>query len=258
MGNSLATKLTKEKVTRWHAVFKNNPILGNRCLEVLSRMYSYILEAETGVIKQSPCVGIKHLRETKRFRRATQSEAKRIGEILLRDKDTYPLAVAYLNTLMLTGCRPKDLERIRWSDLETTEVNSEIFGVVRFAGKSTSASGEDEVIIFPPKVLAIINTFSRKASTDLIFNCRAPKDYWAKIRTEMGATDLWMRDLRRTFASAGFSTGIDLNVISECLNHKSTQTTKIYAKLNLEPRIKAVLAISNHISMSHLPTSISK
>jgi integrase len=71
---------------------------------------------------------------------------------------------------------------------------------------------------------------------------------WEKVSAEAGCPDLWARDLRRTFATVGMSSGIKMDTISELLNHKSVQTTKLYAKLNDDARVEASSAISNKIS----------
>ncbi len=52
--------------------------------------------------------------------------------------------------------------------------------------------------------------------------------------------DLRIHDLRRTLGSWQAKTGASLVVIGKSLNHKSTSTTAIYARLDLDPVRHAV------------------
>lgn len=44
-----------------------------------------------------------------------------------------------------------------------------------------------------------------------------------------------MHDLRRTFGSYQTRTGASLTIIGKSLGHKSQQSTKVYARLDLDP-----------------------
>lgn len=61
------------------------------------------------------------------------------------------------------------------------------------------------------------------------------------IQTEvLRLNDLRIHDLRRTFGSWQAMTGASLPIIGKSLNHKSAQTTQIYARLDLDPVRSAV------------------
>ncbi len=49
-----------------------------------------------------------------------------------------------------------------------------------------------------------------------------------------GLMDLRLHDLRRTFASYQAITGANLQTIGKSLGHKNSDSTKIYARLNLD------------------------
>ena len=80
-----------------------------------------------------------------------------------------------------------------------------------------------------------------------LIGCKMPVRLWAKIRKEAGFPDLRMRDLRRTFATVGMSAGFKMDQLAEILGQRSTQTTKIYAKLNIDSQIETACAIANII-----------
>lgn len=63
----------------------------------------------------------------------------------------------------------------------------------------------------------------------------------AKIKpADHSLTDLRMHDLRRTFGSYQNRTGASLTIIGKSLGHKSQQSTKVYARLDLDPVRKSV------------------
>lgn len=62
-----------------------------------------------------------------------------------------------------------------------------------------------------------------------------PKKAWKIILDKAGIADLRLHDLRRTMGSWQAGTGANLSVIGRSLNHKSTATTAIYARLWLTP-----------------------
>jgi len=238
------SKITVLEIKKWHQSFIDIPFAANRTLEVFSSLFEYA--AQNGLNQQgfNPCRAVKPFTEKSRERFASETEVHNIGEVLKKYQDTWPLQVTFLFTILYTGARPRSLERATWHDLSVLEHG---FGILIFEGKSTSKTGENERVIFPPNIMAMINKLPKRRD-NLIFGINVPKKIWYKVRKEAGCPDLWARDLRRTFATIGMSNDVPLETIGELLNHKSTQTTKIYAKLDNTARIKAVTEISKKIS----------
>lgn len=237
--------LVKRKAVReWHQALKKHPVAANRSLEVLSRMFSYAAEKDWVEQTENPCLFIKSHKERKRRRYATEAEIAKIGDLLSRNYNDAPRGVTFLFTLLYSGARPRSLERARWQDLQIVDGG---YGLLTADGKSTAETGEPESVLIPPQILEMMNALPRRID-GLIFGILIPRHLWYRIRREAGCPDLWARDLRRTFATVGMSNGIKMDTISELLNHKSVQTTKIYAKLNDVERIKSVGIISDKIS----------
>lgn len=80
-----------------------------------------------------------------------------------------------------------------------------------------------------------------------ITGMKMPRTLWRRVREEAGCPDLWVRDWRRTFATLGYSDGVDMWTVGELLNHRSTETTKIYAKMMDTRRLEAVTRIADKI-----------
>ncbi|UOF83069.1 site specific recombinase xerD [Caudoviricetes sp.] len=240
-GGLYLSQVTAGKVREWLRGYDDKKLGGNRALEVLARMFRHAEEMELRPQHTNPCALVKAFTEKKRKRFATAEEIQKIGEILNRDYKDNPRPVTFILVLMLTGARPKSIECSTWNNLE--KVGDA--GILTFHGKTTDASGEDEVVIIPPMAMKFLELLPKR---ETLVGIRAPRFYWEKIRREIGCADLWLRDLRRTFATIGMGEGEDMNVIGELLNHKSTQTTAIYAKLSGAKRFDTAMVISNKMA----------
>ena len=62
-----------------------------------------------------------------------------------------------------------------------------------------------------------------------------PKAGWKRILERAGIKDLRLHDLRRTLGSWQAATGANSFMIGLSLGHKTTQSTAVYARLNLDP-----------------------
>lgn len=56
-----------------------------------------------------------------------------------------------------------------------------------------------------------------------------------KLLLPLGVMDIHLHDIRRTFGSYQAITGASLQIIGKSLGHKSSQSTQVYARLNLDP-----------------------
>lgn len=242
-GSKIATSVTAGQIRAFHKKLESTPTTANRCLEVLSRVYSFAEEFEMIPQGSNPCRLVRAFTETKRRRYATQAEIKRVWEALRVYSGHDPVGVAFIELLMLTGARPRSLMRARRDQIEL----SENMGFLRFEGKTTASTGNQEVVAIPESAMRDIVAKLPIREDGLLFGDVKYRGLWSKIQREAGCTDLWLRDWRRTFASIGLSNGVSLSEIGELLNHASPQTTKTYAKLLDDARAKAVTTISDKI-----------
>lgn len=239
--------LTRKEVRAWHQSLHHIPTSANRALSVLSKTYKYAIEQEWTEI--NPCFGIQTFTERKRKRVATLEEIAAIGTILkgyIADtrmgKAFERKQAIFLYALMVTGARPRSLEHAVWGELK---VQGSV-GILSFAGKTTSDTGDDESVIFPASLLELIGP--QGAPLGSIFGVEMPTTLWKRIRRKVGCPDLWARDFRRTFATMGLSSGISIDLIGEVLNHKSAHTTKLYAKAFAQTKTDTSVFIADQIT----------
>lgn len=249
-GGLKLSEVTPNVIRSWLLGYEQKKTTGNRSLEILSKMFNFAIEEEIIDIS-NPCKPVKAFPEIKRDRYASKEEIQAILsrlEFYIAKRSRQAL---FIYLVLFTGCRPSTLQRATWKDLKIVEVDGKNFGVIRFHGKTTSDSGEKETVVVPPKALELILSYRKR--NDKVVGCGWPQNLWAKLMKELNIDDLWMRDLRRTFATVGLSSGESIDTIGEILNHRSTQTTKIYAKLMDGKKLEAVKSISETISAMGKP-----
>ena len=234
-------KITRSQVREWHRKFIKMPTTGNRCKEVLSRLYSFAMEKELNESGYNPCKGVRKFTEKRRKRYATEMELKRIGDILDRMHRDFPVEITFIFALFYSGSRPRALERAVWNELQEIGDGT---GVLTFSGKSTQSTGDDESVLLTPNIMDMIKTLPKR-SDNRIFGIKSPTYLWRLIRKEAGCPDIWLRDSRRTFATVGFSNGVNVGTVGKLLNHHSPASTDRYAQLNRVANLEAVDKIKN-------------
>ena len=76
-------QIKRAQIRDWHIKFREMPITGNRCLEIMSKLYKFAQDKEW-IDNYNPCIGVKHFVERKRKRFATEKEIKLLGDIMTR------------------------------------------------------------------------------------------------------------------------------------------------------------------------------
>jgi len=275
LGSKTLTSLTPKKVKAWHRGMKKKPTEANRALSLLSRLFTYAQEEELiDLERTNPCSLVKRFKTGSRRRHSTEDELISILRILERERSSHPREVLFLEMILYTGARPSSIERMRLKDIEFIDHEGERYGFYEFKGKGSADSGELESVVLPPVIvkelmqlisngsLMVTGKFIEKRKSSVlpiepklknrinpktVLGIKTPARFWNRIRKEVGCEDLWIRDFRRTFASVGLAENVGIGVISELLNHKSEQTSKIYARLDIGPRLKAVAKIADKI-----------
>lgn len=239
------SELTPAIIDRWHKSFEDHPCHANLLLAYLMRAINWAKENQLTQIN-NPCSLVKRFPKKKRNRFATPDEIKKIGKFLEDNFKRDPFPSIFLYLILTTGTRPSAIPRLKWENLTIKKnLQGEEVGIISFFGKTTAKTGEEEVIVIPPKTMAMIKRLPKLG--EYIVPCLMPTRLWKKIQEKFNLKDLWARDLRRTYATVGLSGGVSLSQVGELLNHKCWDTTKIYAKLMLDQRINSAMAIAKSL-----------
>lgn len=229
-------------VREWHASLEAVPVTANRALEVLSRVFSYAMAEELIPMGENPCKFVKAYPEKRRTRYASDDELARIGAQLKAHETTHPVEVAFCHLAALTGARPRSLMEARWDQLTVADG----VGLLRFAGKSSHRTGEDETLVIPGPALKLLQALPRRPDGRILGRV-AYRPFWANLQRKAGVSGLWLRDLRRTFATIGITQGVAMETVGELLNHRNFETTKRYAKVIPATQVKAASQIAARV-----------
>jgi integrase len=235
LGRLTVTGITRADVAKFHHDLRHIPYQANRCLEVVSKMFSL---AELWGLRPDGSNPRKHIRkfpEEKRERFLSTAELRRIGEVL-REMEVegieLPSAILAARLLILTGCRLNEIMTLKWEHGDLAEK------VLRLPDSKTGAKlvhlGQPAVELLQtaervdenPWVIA--GTLEGKRLSDL-------QPFWQRVRARAGLKDVRIHDLRHTFASTAVASGQGLPMIGKLLGHTQVQTTARYAHLAAEP-----------------------
>ena len=240
-GKRSIESITALEIKDWHKSLRKTPYLANRTKAILSKIFSYAESVSKIPPGSNPCRSVGNFEEKPRKRYATETELKIIHSLLTKYQSTYPREVGFIRLLMLTGCRPSSLVRARHSDIVWVGGGA----ILHVQGKT----GTDDIILSKTaiRVLEGLPRFKAKSSENDFVVGKFPRAFWERVRQEAGCEGLRARDFRRTFGTVALSSGISRGAISELLNHKSEQTTKIYSLLVPEAKILAAKAVGEEI-----------
>jgi integrase len=168
--------------------------------------------------------------EKERERYASEEELK----ILMQYLSTTHLHkhAAFVRLLLLTGSRPQALGKMSAAAINRLPDGT---GTVTFNGKCHT-----DTLTFSKAAMSQIDA----GALDVSY--RAAYRFWQRVqRDNPSLKNLWLRDLRRTFATIGLSNGVPLDHIGRVLNHRDPKVTLKYAKLMDESKSKAVDAVAD-------------
>jgi integrase len=226
------TGITRADVAKFQHDLRHIPYQANRCLEVVSKMFSL---AEMWGLRPDGTNPRKHIPkypEEKRERFLSAAELRRIGEVL-REMEAegieLPSAILAARLLILTGCRLNEIMTLRWVHVDLAE---------RVLRLPDSKSGAKVVHLGQPAVellrdaqriggnpWVIAGTLPSKRLSDL-------QPLWKRVRARAGVKDVRIHDLRHTFASTAVASGQGRPMIGKLLGHTQVQTTARYAHLD--------------------------
>ncbi|MFZ2871451.1 tyrosine-type recombinase/integrase [Zavarzinia sp.] len=247
-GNQRARAVSPADVSELHGAHAHIPYQANRTLGVLSKMMNL---SETWGIRDkhtNPCEDIERYPEHKRERFLSAKEMKRLGDVLTQfetDGSESSYAIAAFRLLLLTGCRLREIQTLKWEyvDLDEHQINLPDSKT----GAKTVHLGEAAIELLKKLPQAdsnpyvVVGKFKDTHLTDL----QRP---WRRIRKAADLDNVRIHDLRHTFASGGLLVGESLPMIGKLLGHTQVQTTARYAHLANDPIKAAATRISERLA----------
>jgi integrase len=268
LGAAKADKLTRAQIAKLHAKLQRTPFQANRVLAVMGSMYAFA--GRVGAVPEgtNPTRKIDKFKEHRRERFLTSEELERLGSAireaetaglpwdvntgtpnarhLVKPSNRYtkigPSAAAALRLLLFTGCRLREILRLKWEHVDLER------GVLFLADSKT---GRKTVILNAP-ALAVLQSLDRIGSYVVLGDdAEKPrsdlKRPWEAVSRHAGLPGVRLHDLRHTYASFGAGGGLGLPIIGKLLGHSQAATTARYAHLDNDPLRRAAEAIGGRI-----------
>lgn len=223
--------ITRQDVARiHHSITKAGySTQANRVLALTSSVFNWGISVD--LCNANPAHGIKRNKEHSRDRFLQADELPKFFEAISQEPNE--TIRDYFLISLLTGARRSNVQAMRWQDINFERAEWRI---------EETKNGTPQTLTLSLEAIEILR--NRKPSDSSIFvfpgrgksgHLEEPKKGWKRILERAGIEDLRIHDLRRTLGSWQAKTGASLAIIGKSLNHKSQNTTAIYARLDLDP-----------------------
>ena len=233
MGKWANRKLSQFKDTdfgKLHTeIGKGHPTTANRIIAMVSSLFGFATERK--LFKgNNPAMGIKKFPETKRDRFLQSDELPAFFKALSEEQNE--AMRDYFLLSLLTGARRSNVLAMEWKHINLERTEWRI---------PTTKNGEPQTVTLTAEAVELlkarqgINTTWVFPGTGASGHLEGPKKAWARLLKRAGLENLRIYDLRRTLGSWQAKTGAALVIVGKSLNHKSSNTTAVYARLDLDP-----------------------
>lgn len=254
IGHMRHSDVTRPILIRLHARMRDQPVAANRCLALISKIFTTAERLGHREIGSNPCRGIERYREQPRDRYLNDEELARLGKALDaassslqaqhpgstsgRRKDSEDWrAIACIKLLLFTRARLSEILGLKWSWINWDR------------GAATlpdSKTGPRELVL-PVQALALLQSLRDKVrsqfpESDFVLpGARGNAHFvgiqkpWQRIREAASLNDVRLHDLRHAFASTAVSSGDSLYIVGNLLGHRNATTTQRYAHLSINP-----------------------
>lgn len=245
--------VTRADVVKFHLARKDTPTNANRCLALLSHMFTMAEKWGLRPDNSNPCRHVGRFRETKRRRFLSAAELARLGQVLAHAETgdgVSPYVTAAVRLLIFTGARVSEILNLRWQDVDTTS------GVLALRDSKT---GPKQIYLNAPAVKLLAGLPRLAGNPHVIAGTRPGgrlvdlEHPWQRLRAKADLDDVRLHDLRHSFASVAAASGQSLPIIGALLGHTQAATTQRYAHLSADPLRAASEAVAAHIAAALEP-----
>ena len=230
-----------------HHGLRDTPVLANRAVHLLSRMFTLAEAWELVPPGRNPCLSVRRYRTQPRERFLTAEEYRRLGRALKKacaEGGIWPPAIAAVRLLALTGCRRGEILGLGWDDVDRTG------GVLRLR----DAKAGPRMVPLTKPVLRVLDAIPRSDDNPWVIAGQRPEKrltglhhYWRPIRERAGLHDVRIHDLRHSYASRALALGESLYTIGKLLGHASVATSARYAHLMRDAEREAAVRVGGSI-----------
>lgn len=245
LGTRKIVDVTRADIADLHHSNRQAPCRANRILCLLSKMFNLAEVWELRRDGSNPCRHVAKYPEKRRERFLSEVELIRLGKVLATSEASgteAPQVVAAFRLLVLTGCRLREIQYLRWDYITPTHI-----------ALPDSKTGARKVPL-PPAALDVLRTMPRVPGNPYVVVGDVPGEAftdlekpWRRIREKADLPGVRIHDLRHTYASNAVMSGLSIPLLGKILGHTQIQTTMRYAHIADEPVREAADKVSQQL-----------
>lgn len=246
LGKKKLSQITRADVADVHSALTKagHSTNANRILALVSVVFNKGIT--WGRVEANPAFRVEKNPEWQRDRFLQVDELPKFFEAVLEEPNT-TLRDFFLMAIF-TGARRSNVLAMQWDQVNVEE---RIWRIPR------TKNGTPQNVTLSPEAMMVLESRRKQDDSTFVFpgpgkagHLTDPKKGWKRVLEKTGFGDLRIHDLRRTMGSWQARTGASLLVIGKSLNHLSSQSTAIYARLDLDPVREAVNTANSAIRES--------
>jgi integrase len=247
LGTLRVDEVSRCEVAAFHHKLRKTPVMANRLLALLSKMFNLAERWGMRPDGSNPCRHVDRYPEQRRERFLSGHELASLGQALdqaEQEQAELASAIAALRLLVLTGARKGEILGLRWENVDWER---------RCLRLEESKTGPKVIPLNVP-ALEVLMDLRANGSPWVVAGSRPGRRLvgltriWYRIRKRAGLSDVRIHDLRHSFASVAAGAGMGLPVIGRLLGHTQAATTQRYAHLADDPLRQASEEIGSRIA----------
>ncbi len=230
-GSKPVNRITTADVAQWfYAYSKQRPGGANQALGHFTTLMNW--GQSHGHLPETFNNSARPIRRNRRAARGRVLSAQQLRSLAITLSDAPGRnsdAVDAIMIILLTGCRSGEILRLKWSEVEETQLTLK-----------RTKTGPRNVILTAP-VKARLDSRKQQATSRYVFPSKGNPDRpktsiagsWKTLKQLAGLpNDIRLHDLRHTYASHSIMSGESLAITGKLLGHKSARSTEVYAHLD--------------------------
>lgn len=238
----------REDIARLHHSLHKKPMMANRLVALLSKMFNLAERWGLRPDHSNPCRHIERYPEQRRQRFLSPAELTRLGEALSKTEGKcreVRTAVAAIRLLIFTGARRGEILNLRWDYVD--------FEARRLVLPDSKTG--PKIILLNAPAHDLLSELAKDCDGEWVIPGLRPRQplvgltrIWYRVRKDANLEDVRLHDLRHSFASVAAGSGVPLLVIGRLLGHTQPVTTARYAHLADNPLREATEKIGARVA----------
>ena len=228
LGSLQVARVTRGDVERVAATLAKTPVLRNRVLAFLSRVFTLAELWEWRPQQTNPVRGVERAREEARDRILATSELYALSKALKALEKANPFPVAAIRVAAMTGLRISETLSMAWENVD--------FETGRVVLPATKTGRRIAPLATP--VLELLEQLPRINGNPWVFAAgrgaattyRTARAVFAEAATVAGLPDVRLHDLRRSLATRLAGAGVNAYTLRDVLGHKTLTMANRYVQ----------------------------